>query len=142
MRYWDSSALLPLIVREAASKVMAAELDKDPAVATWWGTAVECASAIARLEREELLDHDDATAALARIRAAAATWAEVPANPPVRDQAIRMLRLHRLRASDAIQIAAAIVAADFQPATVPFVTLDMRQRVAAEREGFTVVTPT
>lgn len=110
-------------------------------MATWWGTAVECVSAIARLEREAMLDPGDATVALSRLRAASLSWTEVPATPPVREQAIRLLRTHRLRAGDALQLAAAIVAADFQPSTLEFVTLDTRQAVAAEREGFVVIPP-
>lgn len=52
---------------------------------------------------------------------------------------MRLLRVHRLRAADAVQIAAAIVAADFQPGSLEFVTLDVRQADAAEREGFRVI---
>lgn len=133
--------MLPLLVREGVSDRVASSLSRDPAVATWWGTAVECVSAIARLEREAMLDPGDATVALSRLRAASLSWTEVPATPPVREQAIRLLRTHRLRAGDALQLAAAIVAADFQPSTLEFVTLDTRQAVAAEREGFVVIPP-
>jgi predicted nucleic acid-binding protein len=116
-------------------------LSQDPAVATGGGSANECVSAIARLERESLLTYEDAAAALARLRVWNVTWTEVPATPPVKEQAMRLLRLHPLRAADALQLAAAIVAADFQPGTLEFVTLDSRQSVAAEREGFVVIGP-
>lgn len=43
---------------------------------------------------------------------------------------------YRLRAADALQLAAAIVAADFNAASMPFVTLDVRLAEAADREGF------
>jgi len=114
-------------------------LADDPAIATWWGSSVECVSAIARLERESALDGADVRDAMERLKEAAQLWAEVPPNPPVRDQAIRLLRLHRLRAGDALQLAAAIVASDFEPGTLEFVTLDARQAAAAEREGLRVV---
>ena len=114
-------------------------LADDPAIATWWGSSVECVSAIARLERESALDGADVRDAIERLKEAAQLWAEVPPNPLVRDQAIRLLRLHRLRAGDALQLAAAIVASDFEPATLEFVTLDARQAAAAEREGLRVV---
>lgn len=139
MRYWDSSALLPLLVRESTSEIAAELLADDPAVVTWWGTPVECVSALTRLERQSQLESDDLAAALARLRAASADWSEVPATPLVREQAIRLLRVHTLRASDALQLAAAVVAADFQPSAIDFVTLDTRQAQAAEREGFTVL---
>ena len=76
---------------------------------------------------------------LGRLNAAAAGWMEVPATAPVREQAMRLLRVHPLRAADALQLAAALVAAGFQPDGLPFVTLDSRQADAAEREGFTVL---
>jgi hypothetical protein len=52
---------------------------------------------------------------------------------------MRLLRLHALRAADALQLAAAIVLADFDPKTLPFVTLDRHLGAAARREGFEVL---
>jgi hypothetical protein len=57
----------------------------------------------------------------------------------VRDQAIRLLRVHPLRGADSFQLAAAVVASEHQPGTLPLVTLDHRLREAALREGFTVL---
>ena len=139
MRYWDSSALLPLLVHESTSAEMERVLLGDPAVVTWWGTRVECASAIARLEREGTLKRMAVQRAFARLEAAAAQWIEVPAQEDVRAHAARLLRTHRLRAADALHVAAAIVAADSKPRGLAFVTLDVRQADAAEREGFPVV---
>jgi predicted nucleic acid-binding protein len=59
----------------------------------------------------------------------------------VRQTAIRLLRVHPLRTADALQLAAAIAAAEDHPATLPFVTLDERLAQAAEREGFPVARP-
>lgn len=106
---------------------------------TWWGTSVECVSAIARLERDGALTGADAGAALGRLRAFAQGWTEIPATPLVREQTTRLLRLHPLRAGDALQLAAAIIAADFQPSTLTLVTLDSRLANAAGREGFQVI---
>lgn len=139
MKYWDSSALLPLLIQESASQRMTRALEEDSAIVTWWGTAIECVSAIARLERDNALDAAGVRAAVDRLRSAAEGWTEVPAVPVVREQAIRLLRLHPLRAADALQLAAAIVAADLEPASLEFVTLDGRQSDAAEREGFRVL---
>jgi hypothetical protein len=44
--------------------------------------------------------------------------------------------VHPLRAADALQLAAAYVAAERRPATLEFVTLDDRLRLAAMKEGF------
>lgn len=64
---------------------------------------------------------------------------EAPASDLVREQAMRLLRAYRLRAADALQLAAAIAAADFSPGSLEFVSLDERQADAAHREGFRIV---
>lgn len=102
----------------------------------WWGTWTECVSACARLEREGRLTADGMALALGRLHALADHWIEVPAGAAVREQATRALRLHPLRAADALQLGAAIVAADHSPATMEFVTNDERLSLAAAREGF------
>lgn len=139
MKYWDSSALIPLLIAEDMSARMEEVVRDDPAVATWWGTPIECTSALARLERDGALAADDVRNAIERLRQAGFGWVEVPASGDVRDQAIRLLRIHKLRAADATQLAAAIIASDFQAGSLDFVTLDARQAEAAEREGFRVV---
>ena len=52
MRYWDSSAIVPLVVGESLSKAAADCLRADAGIITWWVTPVECVSALARRERE------------------------------------------------------------------------------------------
>ena len=139
MRFWDSSAVLPLLVPDRRSKGLADLYRDDPATAVWWATPVECASALARLEREDRLTEEGSTLAGDLLQEAARTWTEVPPVDRVRDQAIRLLRLHPLRAADALQLAAAIVLADFDPKVLPFVTLDQQLGAAARREGFEVM---
>jgi len=46
-----------------------------------------------------------------------------------------------LHAADALQLAAAVAAADDSAAQLPFVTLDTRLALAAQREGFEVIQP-
>lgn len=141
MRFWDSSAIVPLLVEEPASDLARAELARDPEVVAWWGTTVECVSALARLERDGALAATDTAAALGRLDAVAAAWQEVQPVERVRSTAIRLLRVHPLRAADALQIAAALAAAEADAASLPFITLDDRQALAAEREGFAVIRP-
>ena len=138
MRYWDSSALVPLIVQQDVTDTLRATLRDDPAIVTWWGTPVECASALARLHREGELQADGLSAAMSRLRGVIRMWTEVAPMQDVREQSIRIVRVHGLRAADALQLAAAIVASDFEPGTLEFVSLDQRQRIAAEHEGFVV----
>lgn len=141
MRYWDSSALLPLIVQESASGPMQDLLRGDGDVLTWWGSKVEAASALARLAREGALEGAKQDAAFSRMEALAAGWDEVLPSDPLREQAIRLLRVHPLRSADALQLASAVVGSEHNPAAVPFVTLDHRLREAAAREGFQVLPP-
>ena len=141
MRFWDSSAVVPLLVGEPAHAAAMREFDRDPEIIAWWSTSVECVSALARLEREGAVAADDTRTSLARLDALAAAWHEIQPVVPVRQRAIRLLRVHPLRAADALQLAAAITAAEDQPSTLPFVTFDDRLAVAAEREGFNVVQP-
>jgi uncharacterized protein len=138
MKFWDTSALLPLIVEEPRTKAMEALLRDDPAAAVWWLTPVECWSALARLEREQRLTEQEVAQSARLLDEAARRWTEVPPIERVRDQASRLLRVHPLRAADAVQLAAALVLSDFEPRTLPLVTLDDRLATAARREGFDV----
>ena len=105
----------------------------------WWETAVECASALERLVREGGLDAAGTRAAMVRLRELEKHWNEVEPTQQVRSQAERLLRLHPLRAADALQLAAAIIAADYEPKGLTFVTADERLAVAAAKEGFEVI---
>jgi predicted nucleic acid-binding protein len=139
VRFWDTSAIVPLILPSSRSTSAARLVREDPGVTVWWATHTECVSACARLEREGRLAPAGVTAALARLKALASQWLEVPPSAAVREQAGRLLRVHPLRAADALQLAAAIVAADHAPGSLPVVTEDARLRLAVEREGFTVL---
>ncbi len=139
MKYWDSSALIPLLFPEAVSARARDIKDDDPAVVTWWGTAIECVSALTRRERDGSLSSAALASGIDRVRGAAKSWTEVTPSDELREQSIRLLRVHRLRAADAMQLAAAILAAQFQPYTLDFVSFDKDQNIAAEKEGFRVV---
>lgn len=139
MRYWDSSALVPLLVDEPTSAVMRTTLVDDPHVVAWWATVVECVSAVGRRERLESAVARKIDTALATLASLASEWTEIPPTDALRDDARRLVRVHDLRAADAFQLAAARVAADGDPGTLPFVTLDDRLALAASREGFPVL---
>ena len=105
----------------------------------WWATEVECASAIARLERDGALTAGDVTGAFDRLRRLADAWHEVDPSDTVREAAVRFLRVHALRAADALQLAAAFVAAERRPPSLEVITLDERLSAAARKEGFAVI---
>ena len=69
-------------------------------------------SAIARLEREGALEAAAVAAAFARLKRLGEGWHEVEPSDGVREAAVRFLRVHQLRAADALQLAAAFVAAE------------------------------
>jgi len=139
MRYWDSSAIIPLLIDEAESRRMTALYEKDPALITWWGTAIECVSALSRLDRGRPALTSAVDSALTRLSALEREWHEVQPGAAVRATARRLLRVHTLSAADALQLAAAIAASESRPETLALVSLDRRLVGAAHREGFTEV---
>ena len=138
MRYWDTSALVPLLHEESMTAPMQEQLRKDSIIVTWWGTEIECASAVARLEREGLVDFETAGSALRRLKELSAAWNEVLAVRAIKETSKRLVRMHALRAADSLQLAAALLATDHQPSAFPFLCLDQLLSQAAEREGFSV----
>ncbi len=138
MKYWDSSAIVPLCVDESATARMLRLYRSDPVVVTWWGSEIECASALARLEREGAMTAESVSTAIDRLKELRVAWHEVQPSQSMRDTSIRLLRVHPLRAADALQLSAAVIAADLAPSTLEVVTLDERLASAARREGFPV----
>ena len=136
MKFWDSSALIPLVVPEPETRALGALLRADPEVAAWWGSRLECAAALARLEREGRVTAPNMAQARARLDLLADQWVEISPTPQVREQAERLLRVHPLRSAEAHQLAAALVASQHHPAGLEFVTIDQRLADAARREGF------
>ena len=138
MIYWDSSAIAPLLVDESPRDALLGLLRRDPAMVVWWETPVECASAIARRERDGSLGTTKAGQAFDRLRTIGEEWNEVLPADAVRGTALRMLRVHPLRAADSLQLAAAFVAAEHDPASLEFVSLDDHLVDATSREGFRI----
>ena len=139
MRFWDASAIVPLLITETATKTVQALAEKDSAMLVWSATEVECASAIARLERDGAVDQRGITQAFDRLKQLAHAWHEVDPSDSIREAAVRFLRVHPLRAADALQLAAAFIAAERRPSSLEVVTLDDRLAAAARKEGFMLI---
>jgi hypothetical protein len=135
MKFWDSSALAPLLVTETDSERREQALADDAAIVVWYATLAELESAIARRRREGM-PAEEAAAARSRLTALAASWYEVVPTATVRERAIRLLHVHPLRAADAFQLAAALTACRERPAGSVLLSGDDRLREAADREGF------
>jgi predicted nucleic acid-binding protein len=141
VKFWDTSAIVPLLVAEHSTEAARKLHASDPSVIVSWLTPVECASAIARAEREGQLPPEEVTAAFARLDELSLTWREVEPSNDVREAARRLLRVHRLRAADAVQLASAILVAERRPPSLTLLTLDDRVEAAALKEGFVVIAP-
>ncbi len=139
MKFWDASAIVPLLVAEATTSRLQALARRDSDMLAWWGSQLECASALARLERAAALDAKGIVAALDRLNRLASSWHEIEPSDIVRESAMRFLRVHPLRAADALQLAAAFTAAERRPASLQIVTIDERLADAARKEGFALV---
>ena len=139
MKFWDASAIVPLLVAEPTTRPLQALAGHDPDMLVWWGSKVECGSALSRLERAAALDLKAVSIAFQRLKQLADGWHEVEPGAIVRESAMRFLRVHPLRAADALQLAAAFVAAERRPPSLEIVTLDERLADAARREGFVLV---
>ena len=139
MNFWDSSAIVPLLIAESATAQMQALARQDPDMLVWWASEVECASALARLERAGALSPEGIERALRRLTDLAQGWHEIEPNEVVREAATRFLRVHPLRAAAAMQLAAAFAAAEGRPRTLPLLSLDACLGEAARKEGFPVV---
>jgi predicted nucleic acid-binding protein len=139
VKFWDASAIVPLLVAEESTRRLQALAAKDSAMLVWWGSAVECISALARLERDGALSSPAMTLALQRLQQLSAGWHEIDPSDEIRETAARFLRVHPLRAADALQLAAAFAAAERRPASLEIVTLDDRLANAARKEGFALL---
>ncbi len=139
MRFWDTSALVPLFVAERETARAERWLREDAEVIVWTLTRVELLSALARRRRREPGAARRLEAARREVLAACERWSEVTAVDLVRRRAERLVESHPLRAADALQLGAALAAAEDHPEALDFVTLDGQQALAAEREGFRVL---
>jgi uncharacterized protein len=141
VKFWDSSAVIPLLVPEATSGSVQRLYADDPVMAAWWATEIECTSAIARRQRLGQLPEDVAAEAFVRLKALREGWHEVEPTEELRESAKRLLRVHDLRTADALQLAAAVYVAEARPSTLELVSLDDRLLAAARREGFPTTKP-
>lgn len=135
MRFWETSALVPLVVAEAESQRVRSLLEEDPRIVTWAWTAVELTSAVERRVRQGELTREQRRVTLRRFAALAEVWDEVMDVSAVRRHALAVLARHPLRAADAAQLGAALTVAAELATPLGFVCLDERLLDAAEREG-------
>jgi predicted nucleic acid-binding protein len=136
--FWDTSAIIPLLVQEPATTLLLMLLRGDEHMIVWWGARIECVSALARCGRDGRLVQRGDQQARDAPNLLATSWSEVLPSDRVRLLAERLVSVHPLRAADALQLASALVWSDGGPDQRAFVCLDARLREAARKEGLTV----
>lgn len=139
MRWWDTSALLSLLLAQSQTEELREVLASDREVIVWWGTKIEGLSTLARLQRQGHVGAAESRQLLRQLETLLSAAHEVQPSEEVRSTACRALRLHDLRAADALQLAGALVWAGHRPSGLGFLCLDQRLREAALREGFEVL---
>ncbi len=140
MRYWDASALVPLIVSEPNTALAHSWLEEDSVILTWAWSRVEIVSAVERRTRDGDLSRQQRRDILRRLDTFSTTWNEVSEMPAVRSLANLVLARNSLRAADAAQLGAALHVQQQLDASLPFVSLDRRLAEAAELEGLPIIT--
>lgn len=139
MRFWDSSALIPLIIQETSTNAQRQLLVQDQDIAFWWGSETECHSALNRRFRDGSLSIDELQYSRQLLREVLARSLEIVPTGALKASACRLLAVHPLRAADALQLAASLEWVQGNPINREIVCLDERLRQAAKQEGFTVL---
>ena len=139
MKFWDASAVVPLVAFEKETGACRTLLAEDTDIVVWFLTPVEVLSALTRRLREKSLKAIEFSKAKEQLAILERAWSEVISVERVRERARRLLETHPLRTADSLQLAAALLTSEETPQGFPFVTLDRRLGGAAEKEGFHVI---
>ncbi len=139
MKFWDSSAIVPLIIQEEQSKLCENLFKEDSQILVWTYTATEVLSALFRKYREGKLSDQELLIPQEKLNQLESSWSEVLPKESIKLRAHRLLATHSLRAADALQLAAALVAFRDQPEEKHFITFDQNLVKAARQEGFRVI---
>jgi predicted nucleic acid-binding protein len=137
LAFWDTSALVPLCVRQSITP-RTIDLYKIHDAVVWWAAPVEIASALARLVRMQQLDSSDWTKARKLARRLADSWSVIQPSDALRARSVQLVERYDLRAADSFQLAAALEWCEDAPQGRVFLTTDKKLRDAALLSGFDV----
>ncbi|MGA8762242.1 MAG: hypothetical protein WB562_05055 [Candidatus Sulfotelmatobacter sp.] len=135
LAFWDASALVPLCVRQSNTP-QAIELYANYGIVVWWATAVEIASALARLVRMKQLSAGDWTKSRRLAANLAEAWFVIQPSDALKAKATELVHRYDLRAADALQLAAALVWSHDTPQGRTFLTGDQKLQEAVALSGF------
>jgi predicted nucleic acid-binding protein len=138
MKFWDSSAIVPLVVNEEETDYCLKTLSHDQEMLIWCLSRLEVMSALCRQVRDKTFSDTEFQKAKTRMNDLIERAYEVKAIEKVKQRALRLLEVHPLRAADACQLASALVASQEDPGRLTIVCFDQRLKKAAIKEGFVV----
>ena len=133
--FWDSSALVPLCVRQSITPQVLG-LYKNYDVVVWWATPVEITSALARLLRMKQIDTGDYAKACKLAKDLFDSWSVIQPSDSLLSRAIQIAERYDLRAADSLQLAAAMEWCSDNPKGRVFLTTDQKLLEAALLGGF------
>jgi predicted nucleic acid-binding protein len=136
--FWDTSALVPLCVRQKPSPAVR-RLLKQYGIVVWWATSVEMRSAFESLLRMEQLSASEHAAAGLRLKRLRSGWREMQPSETLRSQAEIFLLRFPLRAADALQLAAAWIWSSGTPQQCVFISADAQLLEAAQKLEFQII---
>jgi uncharacterized protein len=139
MKFWDTSAIIPLVVDQDYYSIIHTLLREDTYIVVWWGTKIECYSTLSRLWRDRILNEESFSIAQNLLDMLHEQWTEILPGKDLRDQSMRAISIHGLKTLDSLQLAAALLWTDNKPKQRSFVSLDKQLRNAAQKEGFNVL---
>jgi len=137
--FWDSSAIVPLLVNEPKTQEAHQFLQDDRTMMVWCITYLEATSALNRRLRSDGIHFGHFRAGEERLKKLAASWDQILFSDRLTQLAVRILRTHPLRTADALQLAAALIAGGNDPSQINFLCYDDRLNEAAAREGLTLM---
>ncbi|HEX6045069.1 MAG TPA: PIN domain-containing protein [Pyrinomonadaceae bacterium] len=137
--FWDTSGLVPLCCFQPQTAQARQTARTYSRQVVWWGTVVEAVSSLNRLKRDGVLTGEESKQAFARLDYLRSRWNEIQPTEEVRERAERLLRIHRLRVADALQLAAALVWCGNRSRGRTLIGADENLSEAAAAEGFTII---
>lgn len=135
--FWDASAMVPLCVAQADTR-HAFSFFKHYRAVIWWAMPIELTSAFARLLRNGEITAAANSKAQQQAERHAKLWHVVAPSAQIASDARRLLERYPLRASDALQLSAALTWCEGRPNKEIFLTFDERLGEAAHSVGFTL----
>jgi predicted nucleic acid-binding protein len=133
--FWDTSALVPLFIRQTNSSHVV-EFYREHDVVVWWATPVEIISALTRLLRVSQISTAEFTKARKSANDLFASWSVIIPSDALRATAVGLVEKYDLRAADSLQLAAGLEWCGKTPLNRLFLTGDRRLQDAALLTGF------